>query len=103
MLRTKVLVVSGLFLLLSFAGENKASAENAWKKAGLGVASVVGSTLYAPVKVSYAALGAVTGGVTWIVTGGNTELSQKIWRPALGGDYLITPEMLGDSSPSSKP
>lgn len=94
MFKNKLLVVTGFFLLLSLAGSSKARAESAWKDAGLGVASVLGSAIYSPVKVQYAALGAVAGGLAWVVTGGNTELAQKIWGPALSGDYVITPQML---------
>lgn len=103
MSKFKFLVIVSFFLLLSLAGENKAMAESAWKEAGLGVASVVGSAIYSPVKIQYAALGAMTGAVAWVVTGGNTELARKIWEPALSGDYVITPQMLRGSKPSSKP
>lgn len=101
MVRLKFLVMAGFVLLLSLAGGSEARAEGPWKEAGLGIASVLGSVIYSPVKVQYAALGAVTGGVAWVVTGGNTELAQKIWKPALSGDYVITPETLrGNKSPS---
>ena len=103
MFKLKFLVVTFFVLFLSLAGVSEAVAENAWKEAGLGVASVLGSAIYSPVKVQYAALGAVTGGLAWLVTAGNTELAQRIWEPALGGDYLITPQMLRGSKFSSRP
>lgn len=103
MFKLKFLVVTGFILLLSLAGGRQAIAESSWKEAGLGIVSVLGSAIYSPVKVHYAALGAVTGGVAWVVTGGNTELAQKIWESALGGDYLITPQMLRGSKSSSRP
>lgn len=103
MSKLKFLVVTFFVLFLSLAGVSEAMAESAWKEAGLGVASVLGSSIYSPVKVYYAALGAVAGGVAWVVTGGNTELAQKIWEPALSGDYVITPQMLRDSKSSSRP
>lgn len=103
MFRLNFLVMAGFVLLLSLAGGSEAKAESAWKEAGLGVASVLGSVIYSPMKVHYAALGAVTGGVAWVVTGGNTELAQKIWQPALSGDYVITPDILRGVKSSSRP
>lgn len=103
MVRHKFLMAAFLVLFLSLAGVSEAVADGAWKEAGLGVASVLGSAIYSPVKVHYAALGAVAGGVAWVVTAGNTELAQKIWEPALSGDYVITPQMLRDSKSSSRP
>ncbi len=103
MLRPKILAVTFFLLLLSPIAVGTAGAESPWKEAGLGVASVLGSAIYSPVKVTYAALGAFAGGVTWVATGGNTEVAQKIWEPSLRGDYVITPQMLGSRGSSSVP
>ncbi len=103
MFKLKFLAVAFFLLFVSALGAGEARAEGAWKEAGLGVASVLGSVIYSPIKVHYAALGAVTGGVAWVVTGGNAELAREIWEPALGGDYVITPQMLRGSKPSSRP
>lgn len=102
MLRLKFLTVALLLFSLSPVAPGTA-AENPWKEAGLGVASVLGSAIYSPVKVTYAALGALAGGVTWVATGGNTEVAQNIWEPSLRGDYVVTPQMLGNRSSSSAP
>lgn len=103
MLRLKILAVPLFLLLLGPVGAGTARAEGPWKEAGLGVASVLGSAIYSPVKVTYAALGAFAGGVTWVATGGNTDLAQKIWEPSLRGDYVITPQTLGSRGSSSAP
>lgn len=103
MFKLKFLVAIFFAASLSLAGVRAALAESMWQEAGLGVASVLGSAFYSPVKVYYAALGAVTGGVAWVVTGGNTELAQKIWQPALGGDYVITPQVFRGAESSPKP
>lgn len=102
-MRNKIFAVTFVLLLLSSFRVSPAKAEGPWKEAGLGVASVLGSAIYSPVKVTYAALGAVAGGVTWVVTGGNTEFAQKIWEPSLRGDYVITPQTLGSRSSSTTP
>lgn len=103
MLRLKILAVAFFLLLLSPVGVSTATAEGPWKEAGLGVGSVLASAIYSPVKVTYAALGAFAGGVTWVATGGNTEFAQKIWEPSLRGDYVITPKILGTLGSSSAP
>ena len=103
MVKLKFLVVTVFVFLLILAGASKAIAGSAWEEAGLGVASVLSSAIYSPIKVHYAALGAVAGGVAWAVTGGNAELAQKIWEPALRGDYVITPKMLRGNQSSSRP
>ncbi len=103
MFKPKFLAVIVFLLLLSAVGSSEVRAESPWKEAGIGIASVLGSVIYSPVKVQYAALGAVTGGVAWLVTGGNTELAQKIWKPALSGDYVITPQMIGGVKSPSTP
>ncbi len=94
MVKVKSLVVAISILLLSLPGGSEAIAGSAWKEAGLGLMSVLGSTIYSPIKVQHAALGALAGGVAWVVTGGNAEVAQKIWEPALSGDYVITPQIL---------
>ena len=102
MVKSKIMVVTGLFILLSLVWLDQAKA-SPWKEAGLGVASVLSSSIYTPAKVTYAAVGSVTGGVAWIATGGNTEFAKSIWHPAVAGDYLITPKVLrGDNSSSSR-
>ncbi len=103
MSKLKFFMVTVFILLLSLGGGGEAKADSAWKEAALGVASVLGSAIYSPVKIPYAALGAFTGGVVWIVTGGNTEVAQKIWEPALRGDYVITPQVLRGGKNPGKP
>lgn len=102
-MRNKIFVAIFVLLLLSPIGASTAAAESPWNEAGLGVASVLGSAIYSPVKVTYAALGAFAGGVTWVVTGGNSEFAQKIWEPSLRGDYVVTPQTLGSRGSSSVP
>ena len=61
---------------------------------GLGVGAVFIDFLYMPVKFVYATLGGITGGFAYVLTAGNFETASSIWRPSLGGTYVITPSML---------
>ena len=43
-------------------------------------------------KLTYAAIGGVTGGLTYALTLGNTEAAEKVWVASGGGDYVLAPE-----------
>ncbi len=64
------------------------------KEASLGISSVLASILYSPLKVTYAALGVVTGGLGYVVSGGRSDVAKSIIHPAVGGTYVITPDHL---------
>jgi hypothetical protein len=71
----------------------------AWSDAGIGVATMFADVVYVPVKFVYAALGGIAGGFAFVLTGGNTQVSNTIWRSALGGDYVLTPRMIAGQDP----
>ena len=66
---------------------------------GVGVGTVLCNFVYMPVKVVYATLGGLTGGFAYILTGGRLDTASSIWKPALGGTYVITPSMLRGEDP----
>ena len=66
---------------------------------GLGLGSIVASFFYAPVKVGYAALGGVTGGMGWLLTGGDSEVATRVFRPSMRGTYVLTPDHLTGAEP----
>ena len=70
-----------------------------WPGAGYGAAALFGNLLYFPAKLVYAVLGGVVGGGTWLVTAGNTQAANTVWRSALGGDYVLTPQMIAGEQP----
>lgn len=67
--------------------------------AGLGMATVFANVFYMPVKLGYAAVGGVTGGLGYIVTGGNKDVAQRVWIHSLGGDYVLSREMVAGDEP----
>jgi hypothetical protein len=86
-----------------------ARAEEMAKEAGIGFGTAVLNLLYIPVKITYAALGGVTGGLAYALTGGSLDTARQVWEPSMGGTYVLTPEMLrgqetvrfsGSSAPS---
>jgi hypothetical protein len=70
-----------------------------WKGVGIGAGTVAGNVLYVPAKLVYGILGGITGGASYLLTGGNTQAANTIWRSSLGGDYVLTPEMVAGQKP----
>jgi hypothetical protein len=70
-----------------------------WPGAGYGAAALLGNVLYIPAKLVYALLGGFVGGGTWLLTGGNTQAADTVWRSSLGGDYVLTPQMVAGEQP----
>jgi hypothetical protein len=93
-----IVCVAGLALACASNGVRAVNAptESPGTGAGLGVGSVLASALYAPVKIVYAAGGAIVGSFAWILTGGNTDAAMSIYRPSMTGDYVLTAEHLRD-------
>ncbi|HWP60097.1 MAG TPA: hypothetical protein VNL14_19545 [Candidatus Acidoferrales bacterium] len=69
------------------------------KELGYGVGAVVASVLYSPLKVTYAGLGLLTGGLGYVLTAGRTDVANNIIFPAVRGDYVITPSHLKGQEP----
>src|SRR5438445_8075753 len=65
-----------------------------WKGVGVGAGTVAGNVLYMPAKVVYGLLGGIAGGAGYALTGGNKQVADTIWRSSLGGDYILTPDMI---------
>jgi len=70
-----------------------------WNGVGIGAATLGANVLYIPAKFVYGILGGITGGAGWAVTGGNSQVSDTIWRSSLGGDYVLTPSMIRGDDP----
>ena len=60
----------------------------------VGVGSVIGTLVYSPLKVAYAASGLVVSGLAWIWTLGDTSVSAPIYMATIGGDYVLLPSHL---------
>ena len=58
------------------------------------VGTVTTNVVYFPIKVVYAGLGGLVGGMAYLVTAGDTQAFWSIWDAAAGGSYFVTPSML---------
>lgn len=97
-------LVLGAFVLVvclglsgtSWAEEEDSSPSN---EAMLGFGSGLLTIVYWPLKTAYAILGGITGGFTYVLTGGDLETAQEVWEPSVYGTYIITPDHLKGNEP----
>ncbi len=68
--------------------------EQAAQDFGYGVSSILASVFYSPIKLTYAGLGLMTGGLGYVLSGGRGEVAKSIIYPAIQGHYIITPRIL---------
>ena len=84
--------------LLTGLGCSPAAAASGRKEGGHSVPTYFGTVLanifYIPAKVVFAAAGAVTSGLAYVVTLGDTSVSNSIWNTSVNGDYVVTPPMI---------
>jgi hypothetical protein len=73
--------------------------EVSWKSVGSGVGAAASNVLYVPAKLVYGTLGGIVGGAGYALTGGDKRVADTIWRSSLGGDYVITPDMITGNQP----
>jgi hypothetical protein len=71
----------------------------AGEEAGYGVGAALASVFYIPVKVTYAGLGLLTGGLGYVLTGGRADVANNIIYPAVRGNYVVTPSHLKGTEP----
>lgn len=70
-----------------------------WPGAGYGAAALLGNIVYIPAKLVYAVAGTFVGGASYLITAGNLQTSETIWRSSLGGDWVLTPDMVAGNQP----
>jgi hypothetical protein len=93
MIRKTKLAAALVLLTLTSIAPAYLQAEDIIEKAGVATGVTVGNTIAVPLKAVTMALGALSGVLSFIVTGGNTELTQQIWQDTFQGPYVVTPEL----------
>lgn len=89
----QVIARSVLAALLVAAIPMHSSAEDLIEKSGAAIGMGVGNLVYVPAKVVSVFIGALSGVLSYVVTGGDTEVAQQVWRDTQTGPYYITPEL----------
>lgn len=78
----------------SAESEPPSQAAEAGSNFGIGVVTVLANVVYMPVKLVYGILGGVTGGLAYVLSGANRQVADGVWVPSMGGDYVLTTEMM---------
>src|SRR5438046_10309255 len=68
--------------------------EGVGEEAGYGIGSALANVFYIPVKVTYAGLGLITGGLGWALRGGRADVANDSINPSVPGNYVVTPSHL---------
>jgi hypothetical protein len=90
----KTQILAGLIAVsLTTALPQMLRAEDNIEKAGVAVGVSAGNMWFLPIKAITMSVGAISGALSYVVTGGNAELTQQIWRDTQQGPYVITPEL----------
>jgi hypothetical protein len=71
-----------------------ARADTSAAEAGVGIAAGLCSLVYAPVKIVYALGGGMVGGLAWLLSGGDSAVSEPIFTASMRGNYVVTPANL---------
>jgi hypothetical protein len=64
------------------------------------VGTVLVDVVYFPAKVVFASVGAVTSGVAYVCTLGDSSVSNNIWNASVNGNYILTPDMIEGKEPA---
>ena len=66
-------------------------AEDAIEKAGVAIGVSVGNMVFLPAKAISTSMGLFFGALSFVLTGGDTEVTHQMWRDSTADPYLITP------------
>jgi hypothetical protein len=68
-------------------------AEEVVEKAGTGIGLTIGNVIAVPAKAISVSIGMAAGLLSFVLTGGDTEVAGQTWRNSIEDPYLITPEV----------
>jgi predicted NBD/HSP70 family sugar kinase len=92
MKKCQLAVAALLFFLIGTAAADL-QAQEVIEKAGVVTGVTVGNTIAIPAKAITIVIGALSGALSFIVTGGDTEVTKQVWRDTFEPPYMITPEV----------
>jgi hypothetical protein len=85
-------IAMALALLLTGLSPSFLRAEDALETAGVATGVTAGNMWFIPAKALSVSIGALTGALSFLLTG-NADLTKQIWEDTTQGPYLITPDV----------
>jgi hypothetical protein len=61
--------------------------------AGMGVGLTAGNAVVIPAKTVSVLWGLTSGALSFVLSGGNADLTAQIWRDVTEGPYMVTPDV----------
>ena len=94
MLKRKTLhaIAMALALLLTGLSPSLLRAEDALETAGIAAGVTAGNTWFIPLKAVSVSIGALTGALSFLLTG-HADLTKQIWEDTTQGPYVITADV----------
>ena len=83
------LIVTALFI--ASPSPSILNAEDAIEIAAVDVGVTAGNLVFLPAKAISVSVGMISGALSFVLTGGNADLTRQIWRDTTEGPYFITP------------
>jgi len=93
-LRAAVCALLVIALLVSPAYAGEPTERSLATEGGLGVSAALINIAYCPTKLAYVLVGLALTGLSWAWTWGDSGVSNGIYKAALAGDYVVTPDHL---------
>ena len=63
------------------------------EKGAIGIGLTAGNAVFLPAKAVSMLFGALSGALSFVVTGGDTEVASQVWRDTSSGPYYISPDL----------
>src|SRR5262252_2597899 len=89
----RFVAVAAISCFLSALPAKLNAQETRTEKAGVAVGLTVGNLVFVPAKAVSAVFGALSGALSFLVTGGDTEVAGQVWRDTFSEPYYISPEL----------
>jgi hypothetical protein len=82
-----------VLLALGLVCPTSLRAEEVAEKAGIGIGLSIGNVIAVPAKAISVSIGMLAGLLSFVLTGGDTEVAGQTWQNSVEDPYLITPEV----------
>ena len=95
--KTKLAAIALVLALSSSIFLSFVRADDLIEKEGVAVGVTAGNMWIIPAKAFSVFIGLASGALSYVVTGGNTDLTKQIWQDTTQGPYVVTPELARQS------